>query len=298
MPTRYRFTAQRFDDRLGLYDYNARYYDAAIGRFISADTYVPGQEHMALTVDFHEQIFLLWTRDHPTGQGPFTAQSLNRYTYVQNNPLGFVDPTGHDEAWFDLTPGQAQELTDGLDEFIHLLARIGQDEELLTYVLTFIASAAIPAIGGAKIAAALAAIGVAVSAGIALIIAGLVVGLVVGAIHWDAKSLQHAAQSLGWFREKLQEAVDASGGAGRITIYARSRTFARDEVGISSANYSFQTNDFSLWNDIGGQLINYMKKYADETGTPVFMKFSYYTNYTYAYRGNNNWSWSYTVRGR
>jgi hypothetical protein len=34
-PTGYRYTAQRFDDKLGLYDYNARYYDPAIGRFIS-----------------------------------------------------------------------------------------------------------------------------------------------------------------------------------------------------------------------------------------------------------------------
>jgi RHS repeat-associated protein len=41
-PTDYRYTAQRFDDKLGLYDYQARYYDAGIGRFISADVIVPG----------------------------------------------------------------------------------------------------------------------------------------------------------------------------------------------------------------------------------------------------------------
>jgi RHS repeat-associated protein len=39
-PTGYRYTGQRQDDTLGLYDYNARYYDPDIGRFISADTIV------------------------------------------------------------------------------------------------------------------------------------------------------------------------------------------------------------------------------------------------------------------
>jgi RHS repeat-associated protein len=53
-PTRYRFTAQRFDDKLGLYDYNVRYYDATIGRFISADVIVPHTSRLTpLTVGFH-----------------------------------------------------------------------------------------------------------------------------------------------------------------------------------------------------------------------------------------------------
>jgi hypothetical protein len=49
-------------------DYNARYYDPYLGRFISADTLVP----------------------EPGG-----SQGWNRYSYVSNNPLKFVDPTGH-----------------------------------------------------------------------------------------------------------------------------------------------------------------------------------------------------------
>ena len=65
------FTGQRLDSS-GLYYYGARYYDPAIGRFISADTIVQ---------DYNN------------------PQSLNRYTYVLNNPLKYTDPTGH---WFDL----------------------------------------------------------------------------------------------------------------------------------------------------------------------------------------------------
>ena len=49
-------------------NYRARYYHPALGRFISADTIVPS---------------------------PGDPQALNRYAYVQNNPLKYTDPTGH-----------------------------------------------------------------------------------------------------------------------------------------------------------------------------------------------------------
>jgi RHS repeat-associated protein len=62
------FTGQRLDTT-GLYYYNARYYDPTIGRFISADTAV-----------------------HSIAN----PQSLNRYSYVINNPLKYSDPNGLD----------------------------------------------------------------------------------------------------------------------------------------------------------------------------------------------------------
>jgi len=61
------FTGQRLDGT-GLYYYGARYYDPQIGRFISADTIVPDR---------------------------YNPQSLNRYSYVNNNPLKYNDPSGH-----------------------------------------------------------------------------------------------------------------------------------------------------------------------------------------------------------
>ncbi|MDH7487629.1 MAG: RHS repeat-associated core domain-containing protein [Anaerolineae bacterium] len=48
------------DESIGLYFYNARYYDPALGWFVSADTIVPE---------------------------PGNPQALNRYSYVLNNPL-------------------------------------------------------------------------------------------------------------------------------------------------------------------------------------------------------------------
>ncbi len=65
--TQYKYTDQEFDPESGLYNYNARLYDPAIGRFISADSIV---------------------------QSPFGPQTLNRYSYVGNNPLNNIDPTG------------------------------------------------------------------------------------------------------------------------------------------------------------------------------------------------------------
>ena len=67
-PTSYRFTGQREDATIGLYFYNARFYDAALGRFVQADSIVP---------DFTN------------------PQDLNRYSYVRNSPLKYTDPSGH-----------------------------------------------------------------------------------------------------------------------------------------------------------------------------------------------------------
>lgn len=51
-----------------LYYYNARWYDPTIGRFLQADTIVPG---------------------------PTNPQAFNRYSYVSNNPVNYTDPSGH-----------------------------------------------------------------------------------------------------------------------------------------------------------------------------------------------------------
>jgi RHS repeat-associated protein len=76
-PTDMKFTGQRLDNT-GLYYHNARYYDPGIGRFISADTIVPN---------------------------PANPQCLNRYSYCLNNPLKYVDPSGHEgEEWESSPP--------------------------------------------------------------------------------------------------------------------------------------------------------------------------------------------------
>ncbi|MFZ1598002.1 MAG: RHS repeat-associated core domain-containing protein, partial [Anaerolineae bacterium] len=69
-PTSFNFTGQRKDGGSGLLFYNTRWYDPTVGRFIQADTIV---------------------------SNPGDPQNLNRYAYAANNPLRFVDPSGHRE---------------------------------------------------------------------------------------------------------------------------------------------------------------------------------------------------------
>ena len=102
------YTGQRCDDT-GLLFYNVRYYDPAIGRFISADTVVPsnasgGMDGVALrplTVAFHEPGFIATLNGEGANAdklhwgGPVNPQALNRYSYVGNNPMRWTDPSGH-----------------------------------------------------------------------------------------------------------------------------------------------------------------------------------------------------------
>lgn len=62
----HKFTGQELDESTALYYYGARYYDPVIGRFISADSL--------------------------TFRSP---QKLNRYSYVLNNPIRYIDPSEH-----------------------------------------------------------------------------------------------------------------------------------------------------------------------------------------------------------
>ena len=62
------YTGHEMVDAVGVVHMNGRIYDPAIGRFLQADPFVQ---------DFTNQ------------------QSLNRYSYLYNNPLNATDPTGH-----------------------------------------------------------------------------------------------------------------------------------------------------------------------------------------------------------
>ena len=68
--TRRGFTEHTMLDNLNLTHMNGRVYDQMLGRFISADPYIPH---------------------------PLKTQSYNRYTYVRNNPLSRSDPSGFED---------------------------------------------------------------------------------------------------------------------------------------------------------------------------------------------------------
>jgi hypothetical protein len=85
-------------DDTGLYFYNARYYDATIGRFISPDPIThseplpQGQIIKDLTVYHTTTQFYTPDTRFPTHINP---QEHNRYSYALNNPLRYTDPDGH-----------------------------------------------------------------------------------------------------------------------------------------------------------------------------------------------------------
>ena len=62
------FTGHEHIDEVGLIHMNGRVYDPQLGRFLSADPYVPR---------------------------PSSSQSYNRYSYTFNNPMRYTDPSGY-----------------------------------------------------------------------------------------------------------------------------------------------------------------------------------------------------------
>jgi len=75
-----RFTGKDYDEEIGLYYFNARWYDPELGRFISLD---------------------------PAKDG------VNWYVYCSNRPLSYVDPSGLDNR----TVAERQKLEDEFDKY-------------------------------------------------------------------------------------------------------------------------------------------------------------------------------------
>ncbi|MBL8091504.1 MAG: RHS repeat-associated core domain-containing protein [Anaerolineales bacterium] len=104
-PTDYTYTGQySYTDDFGLMFYNARWYDSSLGRFAQADTIVPSG-----------------------------IQGLDRYAYVNNSPMNYIDPSGHmacqsnycDPRWQNIVPlseaGQRQKATEAEERVMSLL---------------------------------------------------------------------------------------------------------------------------------------------------------------------------------
>ena len=74
MPTDWGYTGQKEPIGTGLVYLHARFYAPFAGRFVSADTIVPKAAD---------------------------PQAWNRYSYTRNNPVGYIDPSGHRLCEFD-----------------------------------------------------------------------------------------------------------------------------------------------------------------------------------------------------
>jgi RHS repeat-associated protein len=104
--THYKYTDQEFDQETGLYNYKARLYDPISEVFISSDPYlspnfvfdlIQGPKSARVQGNFSSAGD---KRKQTSGTKALvdffshTSQRLNRYAYVQNNPINFVDSSG------------------------------------------------------------------------------------------------------------------------------------------------------------------------------------------------------------
>ena len=74
------YTGQIYDQSSGLYYYNARFYDPENARFLTQDTYRGENEQ---------------------------PDTLHLYAYCANNPINYVDPSGHDFIYLTARAGAA-----------------------------------------------------------------------------------------------------------------------------------------------------------------------------------------------
>ncbi|MCP1307952.1 RHS repeat domain-containing protein [Paenibacillus tyrfis] len=98
VPQPFRYSGEFWDSSTNLQYLRARWYDPSVGRFINEDTY----------------------------EGDIANPlSLNLYTYVLNNPLKYVDPTGHVEMEMGIgSSGRPRIVGDEHDSLLHVSFRM------------------------------------------------------------------------------------------------------------------------------------------------------------------------------
>jgi RHS repeat-associated protein len=95
------FTGQRWDATIGLYDYNARFYDPQAGTFIQPDSIVPD---------------------------PGNPMAWNRFAYVYNDPVNNVDPSGH------FVVAAIDTIWDSVDLYSDLRDCLGDSDSMACYM--------------------------------------------------------------------------------------------------------------------------------------------------------------------
>jgi len=173
-----KFSGKKRDAETGLDYFGARYFSSAQGRFTSPDEFKGGIVDPFTGQDIETNSAL-----------PYAAitdpQTLNKYGYVRNNPLRYVDPDGHDleDSWDVLVgvgrgiassltygyigaPGSSDSLASRTGQGIGT-AMVGSTGVDLTIGGTGAGLVTSPTVIGAAAGAAVAGVGVAVSAGAA-----------------------------------------------------------------------------------------------------------------------------------
>ena len=165
LPTDRRYTGQRWDLALALYDYRARYYHPALGRFVQADSLLQTEAknptpYLPLAVSYaNPKVLEQWNRlqrsrlqreaQAPNTPSVLDPQFLNRYTYARNNPLCYTDPDGHLAFLALLVPGLIGAAAGGLG-YAASVALTGQEFNVKSFAVAtgvgFVAGALAPVV--------------------------------------------------------------------------------------------------------------------------------------------------------
>jgi len=98
--TPYKFTGKELDTETGLYYFGARYYDARVSRWISADPALADGKYFPKPNDFDTEHDFYWYLQQDGSKklaglgGVFNAVNMDVYHYAGNNPVKLVDPDG------------------------------------------------------------------------------------------------------------------------------------------------------------------------------------------------------------
>lgn len=95
----YKFTSKELDAETNLYYFGARYYDAVLSKWISADKalerYLPSPNDFDTEHDYFWYLAQDASNKLPGIGGVFNSGNLNLYGYGLNNPVKLTDPDGN-----------------------------------------------------------------------------------------------------------------------------------------------------------------------------------------------------------
>jgi RHS repeat-associated protein len=135
LPTDRQYTGQISEEQLGIYFYNARYYDPYLARFIQTDTIIPSGDntlYLALIISYNEYSFLLQVNhakqgllNRPITNVPGNPVAFDRFAYANNNAQLYADPSSHDSYGnFTIT---TEEWVDYLRDASYVLIKMERD---------------------------------------------------------------------------------------------------------------------------------------------------------------------------
>ena len=98
--TPYKFTSKELDAETGLYYFGARYYDARVSRWVSADPALAEGKYFPKPNDYDTEHDFYWYLQQDGSKklaglgGVFNAVNMDVYHYAGDNPVKLVDPDG------------------------------------------------------------------------------------------------------------------------------------------------------------------------------------------------------------